>query len=479
MTNWLLETLVATTLLMVLVLAIRGWVSARFGARTAYLLWAAPAIRMILPPLPASCGATEIAPVRDVVVVLTGPSSHPVETAAATGGGVAWPIVVMAIWLGGAAFLFGRHWFAYLRFARDIARTGDTEGGEAMARVDTIPVTRSAAVVSPIAMGVFGKQVIVPADFAYRYDADEQRLALAHELVHHRRFDVAANFAGLAILALHWWNPIAHLAHRAFRIDQEAACDAVVLDGADASDRHSYGSALFKSAMGRVPLAACAMGATTTLKHRLRRIVENGNDTRLAAGGMMMAASVIVMGVALTASATAVRPQKPRIAFAPVEVVRTAMAAPAAPVPPSMPVVTDARASRHMVVRAVAVVSPGPLVATDAPVAPFPPAPPVADIPPPPAAPAAPAVPVLASCEGGVQVATQLAFHGDGERRAIRITVCRPVGVDRGVMLQALQSARASIVREDSMCEEDKAKALAAIDGKIARLSRLPVITMQ
>lgn len=477
MTSWMIETLVATTLLMMVVLAIRGWVAARFGARTAYLLWAAPALRMILPPLPASWGTTEIAPVRDVVVVLTGPSSHPVEAAAATGGGVAWPIVVMAIWLGGAAFLFGRHWLAYLRFARDIARTGDTEGGEAMARVDTIPVTRSAAVVSPIAMGVFGKQVIVPADFAHRYDPDEQRLALAHELVHHRRFDVAANFAGLAILALHWWNPIAHLAHRAFRIDQEAACDAVVLDGADPSDRHSYGSALFKSAMGRVPLAACAMGATTTLKHRLRRIVAGGNDTRLAAGGMMMAAGVIVTGVALTASATAVEPDKPRIAFAPVEIVKTAMVTPTAPAVPAVRVVV-APSPKPAAIPAVAPVPAGPPVPAVPPIAPFTP-PSAHEAPAPPTAPSAPAVPMLASCAGGVQVATQLAVHHGDEHRAMRITVCRPAGVSRGAMLQALQSARASVEREEALCEKDKAKALAAIDQKIARLAELPAISMQ
>lgn len=297
MMQWIAETLVATTLLMLLVLAIRPFVSNRFGARAAYLLWFAPALRMILPPLPADWFGENGAAVQDVVVVLAGSSSPSLQPAVTAGGGTVWLILSLSIWLGGAALFFGRHWLSYLRFSRDVA-----EKGRALFDAGNIPVTASAAVSSPIALGVFGKSVIVPADFEHRYDAQEQRLAVAHELTHHDRHDVPVNFAALAVLSLHWWNPVAHVAHRAFRLDQEAACDAIVLEGASADERHAYGSALFKSAMGRVPLAACAMGATTTLKARLRRIVTGQGDARLARPGAAIAAFLVLGGVAVTAS---------------------------------------------------------------------------------------------------------------------------------------------------------------------------------
>jgi hypothetical protein len=142
--------------------------------------------------------------------------------------------------------------------------------------------------------------VVVPADFADRYDAAEQRFALEHEVTHHRRGDLIANFAGLGVLALHWFNPVAHIAWRAFRLDQEAACDSMVLRGASSEDRHTYGSALVKSATGGVPLAACTMTAQTGLKTRLRRIVEG----RLAPmrGGAAVAGLLVVGGLAVTAS---------------------------------------------------------------------------------------------------------------------------------------------------------------------------------
>lgn len=299
MIQWVAETLFASTVLMLLVLAVRPVVAHRFGARAAYLLWLAPALRMILPPLPSDMFGVRAAAVQDVVVVLAGSSSPSLQPAATTGGGAAWLIASLTIWLGGAVLFFGRHWLSYVRFSRHV-----TTDGTALFAAGKIPVTASAAVSSPIALGVFGKSVIVPKDFAHRYDMDEQRLAVAHELTHHDRHDVPVNFVALAILALHWWNPIAHFAHRAFRLDQEAACDAIVLQGATREERHAYGTALFKSAMGGVPLAACAMGAATTLKTRLRRIASGRIEQAHSRHGLALATLVALGGVAATASAS-------------------------------------------------------------------------------------------------------------------------------------------------------------------------------
>ena len=68
-------------------------------------------------------------------------------------------------------------------------------------------------------------------------------MTLLHEGADHDRFDLVANLAGLVVVAAHWWNPIAHLAWRAFRADQELACDATVLAGSDGNTRAVYGSA--------------------------------------------------------------------------------------------------------------------------------------------------------------------------------------------------------------------------------------------
>lgn len=289
MSGWIIETLIASTLLMLLVLAIREPVSRRFGPRIAYALWLLPALRMVLPPLPESWGTAEVAPVTKVAVMI-GQAAPAVPTTVTNG-----VLALAALWAVGSLAFLGWHLASYRRFASQVRRDCAP-----LCDHDAFVVQASANVRSPLAFGVLGKMVVVPADFADRYDAAEQRLALEHEVAHHRRGDLIANMAGLAVLALHWFNPVAHIAWRAFRLDQEAACDAMVLKGATPEDRHAYGTALVKSATGGVPLAACTMTAKTGLKTRLRRIVEG----RLAPmrGGAALAGLVVVGGLALTAS---------------------------------------------------------------------------------------------------------------------------------------------------------------------------------
>jgi bla regulator protein blaR1 len=298
MSNWVIETLIATTILMAAVLALRAVVAEKFGPRVAYLLWLAPALRMALPPLPPSWFGAVDAPVQSVVVVLEGASSLSFQPTTAVGSGIPWGEIALAVWLGGAALFFLWHMFRYLRFSRQVMASA-----QPLIDHDKIRIAVSAAVTSPVAFGIFGKAVLVPTDFVHRFSCVEQRLAIAHEVTHHLRRDLPVNLAALGILALHWFNPVAHFAHRAFRLDQEAACDAIVLDGATPDERHAYGSALFKSATGAVPYAVCAMGTTTQLKSRLRQIVamRGGASWR---GGTILAALLVVTGVVATASAS-------------------------------------------------------------------------------------------------------------------------------------------------------------------------------
>ena len=302
MSLWMFETLVATTALMLVVLAIRGPVAARFGPRAAYLLWLAPALRMVMPPLPEiwSPEIWSIAPtqqIQEAVTVITGVSSPAGVALVAPDSSSVWPILLVALWLGGAALFFMRHILAYQRFVRTtLAGVKPFETREA------ITYSASPRIASPLALGIIGKAIIVPHDFNTRFNATEQRLALAHELTHHRRGDPGVNLLALAMLALHWFNPVAHIAHRAFRLDQEAACDAIVLNGATPCERQAYGSALFKAAIGPVPIAICAMATTTTLKARLRHIIARADKPERIITGAALALAVIGGGLALTAS---------------------------------------------------------------------------------------------------------------------------------------------------------------------------------
>jgi bla regulator protein blaR1 len=235
MTPWFLETMIATTAIMIVVLILRVPVARLLGARAVYLLWAAPALRMILPPLPQSWFGSPILPGgADTSAVFVGAAPLLQIGTAGDSPAVDWIFILLALWLSGAAIFFGTHMMRYRRFKRAVMAEAEPLHSEGR-----IPVSTSNLISSPIALGIFGRAVVVPADFAERFDRIEQRLALHHEVTHHQRGDLPVNLCALAILSLHWFNPIAHFAHRAFRLDQEAACDAIVLSGADADERHA------------------------------------------------------------------------------------------------------------------------------------------------------------------------------------------------------------------------------------------------
>ena len=143
--------------------------------------------------------------------------------------------------------------------------------------------------------------IAVPANFDRIYADHERRLALDHELAHHRSGDLVANLFAFVLLCLQWFNPIAWVAHAAFRFDQEAACDARVLDKVDADDRADYGRAIAKAASGRALLFASALDRRNTLHRRLKSMLANPTSGRRLAGRLTV---VTAVAIALPLTAT-------------------------------------------------------------------------------------------------------------------------------------------------------------------------------
>jgi beta-lactamase regulating signal transducer with metallopeptidase domain len=307
MIGWALETLVASTLLMLLVLIAREPVRRAFGSGVAYLLWLLPLARMVLPPLPASWRESAAAPIAaplihagDAITVLM---AAPLGLKDAVAPAIHQPssgLIFAGLWALGAVLFLGWHWIAHLRFCRRMLM-----GSHGTATIaGSVRVLASDAAPGPLAFGVLRRYVAFPADFTERYDPDERDLALAHELGHHVRGDLLANWTALIVLSLHWFNPVAWRAFRAFRADQEMANDAWVLRGREAAFRHAYGRAIVKSAHGGAISTACHLHSVHALKRRLRMLsMARKSRARTMSGGAMVGVLAVV-GLGITASGT-------------------------------------------------------------------------------------------------------------------------------------------------------------------------------
>ncbi|NNU15264.1 hypothetical protein HK107_02855 [Parvularcula sp. ZS-1/3] len=320
-----LETTLWVSFLIILVLALRGPVTARFGSRAAILLWALPALRLVAPVLtrketvsvdtplaaPAEEGPVSVAsgnwaiqpapeplaqpaitaePVVREAVYTYGPAetveSAPVESASAA----IWPLIqsfvtedmvaalVMSLWFVGVltalglCAMRGARWRrTLLAEAKDVpADLSDLAGRMAERAGTSKPFTLvvSGAAAQPQIMGL-GKPILaLPTDFTERYTASEQEMALLHELTHLKRGDLSVLMASEAAFALQWFNPLSRHARKALRADQEAACDEAVRDlGVNTKD---YAALLLKAASNGRPVPA--MTLDHSLKERIIRM---------------------------------------------------------------------------------------------------------------------------------------------------------------------------------------------------------------
>lgn len=303
MNQWILDTMISMTLLMAFVLLIRKPVSHYFGAKVAYALWALPVARLFMPILtleaPAPTETVESAILSGGTVSQLAMSA-PSETA--TIGALAsvdWFLIAMVIWIGGAGMLFISKLTSYVQFREDIVSDGQLVG-----RHGNIRILETAAVNGPLAFGLFQKYIAVPTDFFRNYSPRERELVLEHEIAHHESGDLFANFAGLLVLSLHWFNPVAWFAWIAFREDQETACDARILQKSGQEVRAVYGRTIAKSASGHQLGLASPLNQKDKIKGRLKMLgkVEK-SSFRKKLGMLMVGASTVV---ALPATATVV-----------------------------------------------------------------------------------------------------------------------------------------------------------------------------
>jgi len=352
------DTMLTTALLVGAVLVIRKPFMRRFGPRLTYALWTIPALRFALPPLPladpvaAPMAAAPAVAEGEIVNAMTALPHGAAATDVIPGAG--WvladtvPLLFLA-WLAGALAILARAILAHRRFKSEVlARGVDLEP------LGAIRLVMSDAVDGPVAFGLVRRFVAVPRDFFARYAPEERALAIDHELAHHRHGDLWANAAALLLLAGQWFNPLAWRAIRAFRFDQEAACDARVLvmtqGGARGPRTASYATAIAKAAVGSRLALAAPMASHDSLQERLTMLMQQNISRRRTLAGRLLVGGAAIAALAATATlvpaATAhsgdlpVPPAPP----APPE----AVAPPPPPAPPGPPEAIEG--AHHMVI---------------------------------------------------------------------------------------------------------------------------------
>ncbi|MES2298950.1 MAG: M56 family metallopeptidase [Pseudomonadota bacterium] len=254
----LLELTLVLSLALLLVAALRPLLRGLGGAAAAYASWALVPlvlVSILLPHPPATLGMREALPMPLAALprIL---HAAPVQQAMGSdrGGLDAW----LLLWLAGAcssAVLLGWQQVRFVRMLGPLRAAGPK------------PVFYSdSAAAGPALLGLLRPRIVLPADFAQRYTDEEQALIVLHERIHLRRGDLYANAACSVLQVLFWFHPLLHLAARAFRLDQELACDASVLR------HHTHSRRVYAGAILKTQLAAAGVpvGCNWQSRHPLK-----------------------------------------------------------------------------------------------------------------------------------------------------------------------------------------------------------------
>jgi beta-lactamase regulating signal transducer with metallopeptidase domain len=291
---WLAQ--LAFTMAIVAVLALRRLCRRWFGAERAFQLWMLPPLAMLVSQLPHATASTAAAPTLVYVIATAGGALPGAKHAQATGG--AWSMILVAWGLGVAVVvLLGA--LAQLRYRRRMrgARPWREIASRWPVWIAVDPGT------GPALVGAWRPRIVLPADFAARYDACEQTLVLAHEEAHARRRDGWWSLCAFAVLALCWPHTLAWFSWWLFRRDQEFACDAAVMRIHHARRRH-YAEAMLKTQPAGTALpVGCTWSPVHPLTERIAMLKYKPGSTRRARlGGAALAACAAVMAGAVYAA---------------------------------------------------------------------------------------------------------------------------------------------------------------------------------
>ncbi len=228
----IMRLVLASSLAMLVVIGLRHSVRRVFGAGISYALWLLVPFSMLAAfvPRPAALPMAIVERGQPMFDALVGGSALTATRLEASQS-------LLLAWAVGTLLSFALTVLMQWRLLQRLGPLKKRDDGCWQSRDDAF---------GPMLIGILQPRIIVPASFDQNYAAQERELIIAHERVHRRRGDAQINALVVFLRCLQWFNPLAHLAARMFRKDQELACDAAVIRQFP-NARRSYAAAMLKT----------------------------------------------------------------------------------------------------------------------------------------------------------------------------------------------------------------------------------------
>lgn len=311
---------VSTSIALIPLLLLSPLARRHYPAKWCCILWLLIAIRLLVPFNPTfSESPVQITFPNEITQPITGAPMLPAvgqEPTAAAGSdalpGVATssPITLLQlaalVWLAGVIIYLAIQTGFYLRFAkrsRRFARTVASQTNDILHSVAVeMNLKREPAVFvnpmiqTPVLVGLVHPVIYLPSK---NYSPDELLMVIRHELAHYKRHDVWYKLVFLLVCAVHWFNPVVWVLTRQAGKDIEIACDDVVVNRLDKSQRAVYGQTILNGVPRTKHMAPALSTQLSSSKRTMKRRIINLFDFRMKRrGAMALCATVLCIGLA-------------------------------------------------------------------------------------------------------------------------------------------------------------------------------------
>jgi beta-lactamase regulating signal transducer with metallopeptidase domain len=165
-------------------------------------------------------------------------------------------------------------------------------------------IRASRAVSSPVTIG---SGIVLPMDYDV-WDAEKLRIVLAHERSHIRQADFYLQLLAGLYASIFWFSPLGWWLKRKLSDLAEAISDRAGLE--QAASRSSYAQILLEfAALPRPTLIGVAMARSSSLSHRIERLLNDSSFRQAFAGSRRALLAVLIVPVALFAATALIRVQ--------------------------------------------------------------------------------------------------------------------------------------------------------------------------
>ena len=226
MIDWLIQQQYALSLVLLALIVMEQFFTRKLGISMAYKLWALVPITLLLNNLPQRAVPIAVESYSRFIVGLS-PSIEVEQTD-----------VGLMVWALGAALLSCCIIASHVHLHLSVKATDNKQQDVYYAKAAT----------SPMLFGLIHPKIVVPTNFSFLFNPTQQALIVEHENVHRQHADHLWNAIAIGLLVMFWFNPLVWLALRAFRVNQELACDQTVLRQKNEADKLSYAKALVQCA---------------------------------------------------------------------------------------------------------------------------------------------------------------------------------------------------------------------------------------